>query len=133
MTENASAAMFFTRLAGLSGDPAYRDLAVRALKRIPNSHREYGAFAASFGHALARLLSPALVVGLTGRPGAAYTLDLLRAARTQLRHRNIVMRFHEQVSGSRSSATVTLSRGGITQGPISEPAALKPDLLTAGR
>jgi uncharacterized protein len=128
MTENAEAAMFFTRLADLSGDAAYRGVAARALACIPNSHREHGAFAAAFGHALARWLSPPLLVKLTGRPGAPDTLALLRAARTQLRHPNVVVRYHD-AAGDTPGPTLNLAGNGVSYGQISDPEQLSPALL----
>ncbi len=132
MTENAAAGLFFTRLADLSGDLVYRDQATWALKTIPNSHREYGAFAGAFGHALARLLSKPLFVNLVGPPGGHDTLALLRAARTQLLHRNVVVRFREPAEESRSAARVTLTEGRANLGPITDPQAIRPNILVAG-
>jgi uncharacterized protein YyaL (SSP411 family) len=131
MTENADAAVFFTRLADISGDSSYRETAGRALARIPNSHREHGAFAASFGHALARWLSPPLLVDVTGRPGAPDTLELLRAARSRLRHPNAVFRLHERPEGFRAPATATVTEAGRVSGPFSRPGDLSPGVRAA--
>jgi uncharacterized protein YyaL (SSP411 family) len=132
MTENAAAALFFTRLADLSREPAFRDQAHWALRRIPNSHREYGAFAAVFGHAVARFLSPPLFVDLAGTPGAQDTVALLRAARTQLHHPNLVLRFHEPKEKTRPGAAIVLTDGQTSVGPVTDPTVIGPRILASG-
>ena len=70
LTQNARVAAFFVRLADLSGHTDYRKLAHWALRSFPNAHRQYEAFAAGFGHALAQLLTLPLYIAITGTPGA---------------------------------------------------------------
>lgn len=95
LTQNAAAAAFFVRLADLSGEISYREQAVWALKSFPNSHRQYGAFAAGFGQALARLLSLPSVVTISGMPGDPLVLALAREALTQQGQGDVVLRFRE--------------------------------------
>lgn len=128
-TQNAHAATFFIRLADLSGDIAQRKLAHWALKGFPNTHRHHDAFAAGFGQALGRLLALPLLVTLSGTPGDPHVLQLARAALTQLRHGDLVLRFQEDRSGA--SATATLRIGDRQIGPITTPAGLSPALATA--
>ena len=95
LTQNAAAAAFFVRLAGLSGERHYREAAVWALESFPNSHRHYGAFAAGYGQALARLLAQPHPVTVSGIPGEPAVRAQARAALTQHGHGDVVMRFRE--------------------------------------
>ena len=127
-TQNANAAQFFVRLADLSGDIAHRKLAHWALKPFPNTHRHHDAFAAGFGQALGRLLALPLLVTLNGAPGNPYLRQLARAALTQLRHGDIVLRFQEDQSSTTASAMLRIGDRQI--GPITNPADLSPALAT---
>jgi uncharacterized protein YyaL (SSP411 family) len=128
LTQNANIASFFVRLADLSGDIAYRKTAHWALRRFPNSHRTYEAFAAGFGHALGRLLALPLIITLNGVPGDAGVRALARAAFTQLHHGDLVLRFRED--RQRQTASAEAHIGDRLVGPITNPAALRPELLT---
>jgi uncharacterized protein len=57
LTQNAAAAIFFLRLSELRGDPRLRDAARWALLGYGGSAQVYGAYAASFAHALDRYLA----------------------------------------------------------------------------
>jgi uncharacterized protein YyaL (SSP411 family) len=127
LTQNANVASFFVRLADLSGDIAYRKTAHWALRRFPNSHRTYEAFAAGFGHALAQLLTLPLYIAITGSPGAPDVLALARSGLTHLRHGHVVLLFHARQDGQPASATVQMGEKQV--GPIADPAALNPELL----
>ncbi len=128
-TQNAHAAMFFIKLADLSGDIAHRKLAHWALKPFPNTHRHHDAFAAGFGQALGRLLALPLLVRLNGTPGDPHIRQLARAALTQLRHGDIVLQFRE--NRTCATATATLRIGDRRIGPITDPADLSPALARA--
>ena len=95
MTQNAQTASFFVRLADLTGDLSYRQQAVWALKSFPNSHRQFGAFAAGFGHALGRLLALPLAVTIIGEPGSQDVRSLAKAALTRMVHGDLVLRFRK--------------------------------------
>jgi uncharacterized protein YyaL (SSP411 family) len=127
LTQNANVASFFVRLADLSGDLDHRKTAYAALRRFPNSHRTYAAFAAGFGHALGRLLALPLIITITGVPGDAGVLALARAACAQLRHGDLVIRFREDRHHLTASAEVQI--GDRLVGPISDPASLRPEVL----
>jgi uncharacterized protein YyaL (SSP411 family) len=129
LTQNANTAMFFVRLADLSGDIAYRKMAHWALKSFPNAHRHHEAFAAGFGHALSRLLALPLLVTIRGIPGDPEVRLLARAALTQLRHGDLVLLFQEDVEGKNASATVRMGERQL--GPITDPSYLSPALATA--
>jgi len=128
LTQNANVASFFVRLADLSGDMAYRKTAHWALRRFPNSHRTYEAFAAGFGHALGRLLALPLIMTITGAPGDAGVRSLARAALTQLHHGDLVLRF--QADRQRQTAGAEVHIDGRLIGPIADPASLRPEVLT---
>jgi uncharacterized protein YyaL (SSP411 family) len=127
LTQNAHVASFFVRLADLSGHTDYRKLAYWALRSFPNAHRQYEAFAAGFGHALAQLLTLPLYIAITGSPGAPDVLALARGALRHLRYGNVVLLFHASDNGQRASATIQMGEKQL--GPISDPAALTPELL----
>jgi uncharacterized protein YyaL (SSP411 family) len=127
-SQNANAALFFVRLADLSGHIAHRKLAHWALKPFPNTHRHHEAFAAGFGQALGRLLALPLRVTLHGTPGDLHLLQLARAALTQLRHGDIVLRFQEDWGCEIPNARLCLGNRQI--GPITDPADLSPALAT---
>jgi uncharacterized protein len=128
LTQNANVASFFVRLADLSGDIAYRKTAYWALRRFPNSHRQYEAFAAGFGHALGRLLALPLTITITGVPGDSGVRSLARAALTQLHHGDLVLRYEEDGQCWKASAEAQID--GRRVGPIADPALLRPELLT---
>ena len=127
LTQNANVASFFVRLADLSGDIGYRKTAYWALRRFPNSHRTYAAFAAGFGQALGRLLALPLIVTITGVPGDGAVRSLVRAACTQLHHGDLVIRFREDRQCQTASAEVQI--GARRVGPIRDPALLRPEVL----
>ena len=127
LTQNAAAAAFFVRLADLSGEIHHREQAVWALKSFPNSHRQYGAFAAGFGHALARLMALPLVITVNGTPGAPAVRALARAALTQHGQGDVVLRFREDRHIGLARADI--NSGGRDVGSITDPAELKPDLV----
>ena len=129
LTQNANAAMFFVRLADLSGDIAYRKMAHWALKSFPNSHRQHEAFAAGFGHALSRLLALPLLVTIRGIPGAPDVRLFARAALTRLRHGDLVLQFQEDLECQHASAMVRM--GDRQLAPITDPSDLSPALAMA--
>jgi uncharacterized protein YyaL (SSP411 family) len=127
LTQNARVATFFVRLADLSGHTAYRQLAYWALRSFPNAHRQYEAFAAGFGHALAQLITLPLYIAITGTPGAPDVLALARSGLTHLRHGNVVLLF--QARHDRWPASAIVQMGEKQVGPLTDPAALTPGLL----
>jgi uncharacterized protein YyaL (SSP411 family) len=129
LTQNAAVASCFVRLADLSGDIAYRKTAHWALRRFPNSHRIYEAFAAGFGHGLGRLLALPLIMTITGAPGDAGVRSLARAALTQLHHGDLVLRFQAEQQCQIACAEVHI--GDRLFGPITDPPSLSPEVLTA--
>jgi uncharacterized protein YyaL (SSP411 family) len=127
LTQNARVATLFVRLADLSGHTDYRKLAHWALRSFPPAHRQYEAFAAGFGHALAQLLALPLYIAITGCPGAPDVLALARRGLMHLRHGNVVLLFHARQDGQPASATVQVGEAQL--GPITDPAALTTERL----
>jgi uncharacterized protein len=64
--ENALAADGLLRLAALTGDDEWRELALRALRSFVGEYRQWGQFAASYANAVARALAEPLVVTVVG-------------------------------------------------------------------
>jgi uncharacterized protein YyaL (SSP411 family) len=123
LAQNARLAVFFVKLADVSGQEAYREQAVWALKSFPNTHRNYGAFAAGFGHALARLLSLPVIVTVVGAPGDPSVLEMARAALTQLGWGDLVLQFQE-------NRDLALARAEIQAGAHPAHIVSKPSDLT---
>ena len=128
LTQNALAAAFFVRLADLTGDMNQRENAVWAMKSFPNSHRQFGAFAAGFGHALGRLLTMPMVVTLTGKSGSPEVRSLARAALTQLRHGDVVLRFRQEHDNGPARADIQLE--GRNLGSITDPEQITPERVS---
>ena len=64
--ENALAADGLLRLAALTGEDEWRELALRALRSFVGEYRQWGQFAASYANAVARALAEPLVVTVVG-------------------------------------------------------------------
>ena len=127
LPQNALATAFFVRLADLTGDLSQRNNAVWALKSFPNSHRQFGAFAAGFGHALGRLLALPLVVTVAGEPGSQEVRALARAALTQLGHSDVVLRFRQERGNG--PATAEFRFDGRIASSITSPEQITPDTV----
>jgi uncharacterized protein len=79
--ENALAADGLLRLAALSGEDEWRELALRALRGFVGEYRQWGQFAASYANAVARALAEPLVVTVVGPEDDALATALWRRAR----------------------------------------------------
>ena len=64
--ENALAAEGLLRLAALTGEDEWRELALRSLRNFVGEYRQWGQFAASYANAVARALAEPLVVTVVG-------------------------------------------------------------------
>tara|TARA_B100000749_G_scaffold79441_1_gene60076 strand:- start:1441 stop:1851 length:411 start_codon:yes stop_codon:yes gene_type:complete len=127
LAQNARLATFFVKLADLSGEEDYREQAVWSLKSFPNAHRNYGAFAAGFGHALARLLSLPVIVTVVGTPGDHSVLEMARAALTQLGWGDMVLQFRE--NRDLAPARAEIQAGARPAHIVSEPSDLTQELI----
>ena len=79
--ENALAADALLRLAALSGENEWRELALRALRTFVGEYRQWGQFAAAYANAVARALAEPLVVTVVGPRDDAAASALWRVAR----------------------------------------------------
>jgi uncharacterized protein YyaL (SSP411 family) len=79
--ENALAADGLLRLAALTGEDEWRELALRALRGFVGEYRQWGQFAASYANAVARALAEPLVVTVVGPADDAVAVTLWRRAR----------------------------------------------------
>jgi uncharacterized protein YyaL (SSP411 family) len=79
--ENALAADGLLRLAALTGEDEWRELALRALRGFVGEYRQWGQFAASYANAVARALAEPLVVSVVGPADDAVAVTLWRRAR----------------------------------------------------
>ena len=79
--DNATAADALLRLAVLSGDATWREVALRALGSFVGEYRQWGQFAASYANTVARALREPVSVVVVGRMGDPAALALWRAAR----------------------------------------------------
>jgi uncharacterized protein len=125
--QNAGVAAFFIRLADLSGQNAYRDGAYWALWSFDKPHERYGVLTASFGEALARYMASPVSATIVGVPGDGRVRELARAAVTQLRQPDIVLRFAED-DGSNDAWIEVTTPAGVSQS-LYEPELLTPALL----
>src|SRR6266480_4118840 len=80
-SRNALAADGLLRLAALSGEDEWRELALRALRSFVGEYRQWGQFAASYANAVARALAEPLVVAVVGPADDAVASGLWRRAR----------------------------------------------------
>jgi uncharacterized protein YyaL (SSP411 family) len=79
--ENALAADGLLRLAALTGEEEWRELALRALRGFVGEYRQWGQFAASYANAVARALAEPLVVTVVGRTDDAIASRLWQRVR----------------------------------------------------
>jgi uncharacterized protein YyaL (SSP411 family) len=80
--ENALAAEALLRLAVLTGDESWREVALRALRSFAGEYRGWGQFAAGYADAVARSLREPVSVIVVGPDRDASAGALWRAART---------------------------------------------------
>jgi uncharacterized protein YyaL (SSP411 family) len=80
--DNALAADGLMRLASLTGDEQWRELAVRGLRSFVGSYRGWGQFASSYANAIARALTEPLAITVVGPKGDATANALWSAARS---------------------------------------------------
>jgi uncharacterized protein YyaL (SSP411 family) len=126
-TQNAPLAMLFLRLADLWGEAKYTDEARWALQRFADSYQQLDAWAASYGQAVGRLLTPPLTITVRGQTGDSTTRELAGAALAQLRHANVNLRFEERGSGS-AEVEIAGAKGART---LVDPSELTPELAAS--
>jgi uncharacterized protein YyaL (SSP411 family) len=139
--ENALAADGLLRLAALTGEDEWRELALHALRGFVGEYRQWGQFAASYANAVARALAEPLVVTVVGRAEDAVALALWRRVRATTDpasslHRLDPDRDHEMLARlgfppDRVAAYVCI--GTVCSAPIADDAALGRALEEASR
>jgi uncharacterized protein YyaL (SSP411 family) len=80
--ENALGADGLLRLAALSGEDEWRELALGTLRGFVGEYRQWGQFAASYANAVARALAEPLVITVVGRADDTLASTLWRRARS---------------------------------------------------
>ena len=139
--ENALAAEGLLRLAALTGEDEWRELALRALRGFVGEYRQWGQFAASYANAVARALAEPLVVTVVGPAEETLASTLWRRARAttdpaRSLHRLVAGRDEETIKRlgfpvDRIAAYVCI--GTVCSAPIADEASLERALDEAGR
>jgi uncharacterized protein len=139
--ENALAADGLLRLAALTGEDEWRELALRALRGFVGEYRQWGQFAASYANAVARALAEPLVVTVVGRAEDAVASALWRRVRATTDpasslHRLDPDRDHETLARlgfppDRIAAYVCI--GTVCSAPIADEGSLERALDEASR
>jgi uncharacterized protein YyaL (SSP411 family) len=139
--ENSIAADGLLRLAALTGEDEWRELALRALRSFVGEYRQWGQFAASYANAVARALADPLVVTVVGPADDAASSALWRCARAttdpaRSLHRLVPERDGETLErlgfpADRIAAYVCI--GTVCSAPIADEASLSLALAEASR
>jgi hypothetical protein len=139
--ENALAADGLLRLAALTGEGEWRELALRALRSFVGEYRQWGQFAASYANAVARALAEPLVVTVVGPADDAVAAALWRRARASTDSARSLHRLEPdrdtEILGrlgfpaDRVAAYVCI--GTVCSAPIADEASLVRALDEAGR
>jgi len=80
--ENSLAARALLRLAAITGDEKWREVALRTLRSFVGEYRGWGQFAAAYANVVARALREPVSIVVVGRMGDAAAEKLWRAAQT---------------------------------------------------
>jgi uncharacterized protein YyaL (SSP411 family) len=139
--ENALAAEALLRLAALSGEDEWRDLAVRALQSFAGDYRQWGQFAASYANAVARALAEPVVVTVVGPADDPVAVRLWRRAHATTDPASSLHRLEPDRDGEvlsrlgfpidRVAAYVCI--GTVCSAPITDEASLARTLDEASR
>jgi len=139
--ENALAADALLRLAALTGEDEWRELALHALRSFVGEYRQWGQFAASYANTVARALAEPLVVTVVGRPDDPLAATLWRRARATIDPASSLHRLEPERDAEtlarlgfpvdRVAAYVCI--GTVCSAPIADEASLGRALDEAGR
>jgi len=137
--DNAMAADGLMRLAALTGDAQWRELAVRALRSFVGSYRGWGQFASSYANAIARALTEPLAITVVGPKDDAAANALWGAARSVDDPARSVQRIVPSEDGARlaqlgfpadrTAAYVCI--GTTCSAPLTDEGALREELQRA--
>ncbi len=139
--ENALAADGLLRLAALTGEDEWRDLALRALRGFVGEYRQWGQFAASYANAVARSLAESLVVTVVGPTDDALAATLWRGARATTDPASSLHRLHPardaevlaRLGFPTDRVATYVCIGSVCSAPIADEASLGRALEEAGR
>lgn len=136
--ENAMAAEALLRLAAMSGDESWHEIAVATLQSFANEYRAWGQFAASYADAVARALAEPVSVVVVGGPDA----DALWRALAEVRHPDLVtLRLDperdralvEERGFPRDRAAAYVCVGSSCSAPLSDEGSLRRELAARDR
>jgi uncharacterized protein YyaL (SSP411 family) len=137
--DNAMATDALMRLAALTGDAQWRELAVRALRSFVGSYRGWGQFASSYANAIARALTEPLAITVVGPKDDATADALWGAARSVDDPARSVQRIVPSEDGARlaqlgfpadrTAAYVCI--GTTCSAPLADEGALREELQRA--
>ncbi|HUQ16782.1 MAG TPA: DUF255 domain-containing protein [Candidatus Saccharimonadales bacterium] len=135
--DGAAAADGLLRLAALTGEEAWRESALRALRAFVGEYRQWGQFAAAYGSAVARALADPLVTCVVGPEGDTVAAALWSVAVTnddpaRSLHRLDPARDVARLGAlgyppDRTAAYVCV--GTTCSAPLTDPAALERELV----
>ncbi|HEY8825753.1 MAG TPA: DUF255 domain-containing protein [Candidatus Limnocylindria bacterium] len=139
--ENALAAEGLLRLAALSGEDEWRELALRALRGFVGEYRQWGQFAASYANTVARALAEPLVVTVVGPVDDALAVALWRGARATTDPARSLHRLEpdrdaemlERLGFPRNRLAAYVCIGTVCSAPIADEASLGRALDEASR
>ena len=137
--DNGLAAEALLRLAIVSGEDRWRELAVRALRSFAGVYREWGQFAAPYARAVARAVAEPLHVVVTGGDADPAAHALWREALRSDDPARVIERLDpardrsrmEQLGYDRSSPAAYVCVGTVCSAPIRDAAALRAELERA--
>ena len=139
--DNAVAADGLLRLAALTGESEWRELALRTLRSFVAEYRQWGQFAASYANAVARALAEPLVLTVVGPADDDLARTLWRRARATTDPASSLHRLEPDRDGDvlarlgfpkeRVAAYVCI--GTVCSAPITDEASLGRALDEAGR
>jgi uncharacterized protein YyaL (SSP411 family) len=137
--DNALAADALLRLAVITGDEAWREAAVRALRSFVGTYRGWGQFASSYANAVARAITDPLAITVVGPKDDAMATALWGAARSIDDPARTVQRIDPDRDGAqlerlgfpRDRVAAYVCTGTSCSAPLTDEGALRRELERA--
>ena len=137
--DNGQAAEALLRLATLTGEERWRELAIRALRSFAGGYADWGQFAAPYARAVARALAEPLHVVVTGATADAQAAVLWQEALACDDPARVIERLDpahdasrlEQLGYATFGAAAYVCVGTVCSTPITDVAALRSELARA--